>query len=82
MIPACYNQPATVNDPTYRKCLRRFITNGTLIGHGVCGIRWYVVDGQVWCDKSTTQIHYAGRYEDFMDRVRKGHIILTPRGNA
>lgn len=38
--------------------------HGRLVATGACGVEWHVVDGDLWCVKSLTQLHYAGRYPD------------------
>jgi hypothetical protein len=48
--------------------------SGRRIGEGECGSIYYVLDGKVYLDRSTTQLEYSGDYFDFCRLLRRGNL--------
>ena len=53
---------------------RRLVWNGRLLGSYPPGVQFFALKNHVFCDRSTTQLDYAGELKDFEQWIAQGKI--------
>lgn len=70
---------ASFGHPCVCELRERLYTAGRLIGTTPPGIRFYLLDGAVYCVCSHTQVDYSGTLAEFVDRDERRERHGEPR---